>query len=147
MHWTRIMVGVLTLAAPLTGALAAGPEAEVDQIEDQRYAAMITGDLAAFAAILADEFIYHQPDGNVATKASYIEQVRSGPVKLTKAERYDVRIHVYGDVATAIGSTRLDLEQNGRPRQVDLRYLNVWVKRDGRWQLAARQSAFKPAPK
>jgi ketosteroid isomerase-like protein len=52
-------------------------------------------------------------------------------------------VNVYGDVATAMGSTRLDVEIGGKRRQADLRYLNVWVKRDGRWQLAKRQSAFK----
>ncbi len=142
-----ITVALLTLFAPAPTARAAPPETEVDQIEDLRYTAMINRDWTAFAAILGDEFLYHQPNGNVATKASFIEQFRSGAVQLKKAERYDVKIHVYGDTATATGSTRIDLEQNGEPRQVDLRYLNVWIKRDGRWQLVARQSAIKPAPK
>ena len=122
----------------------AGAEQEIDQIEDARYDVMIAGDMTAFASILADEFVYNQPSGNVADKAAYIEMLKSGAVKLKKAERYDVAIHVYGDVATAMGSTRVDVEMKGEPRQVDLRYLNVWVKRDGRWQLASRQSAYKP---
>jgi ketosteroid isomerase-like protein len=46
-----------------------------------------------------------------------------------------------------MGSTRLDVEIDGQPRHLDLAYLNVWVKRDGRWQLVARQSAFKPVPR
>ena len=41
-----------------------------------------------------------------------------------------------------MGDTHLDLEIGGERRKVDLRYLNVWVHRDGRWQLAQRQSAF-----
>lgn len=45
------------------------------------------------------------------------------------------------------GSTRLGVELEGQPRKIALAYLNVWVKRDGRWQLVARQSAFKPVPK
>ncbi len=147
LHWIWITLVLLAIATQAPRAVAATPEGEVDQIEDLRYAAMINRDWTAFAAILGDEFIYHQPNGNVATKAGFIEQFRSGLVRLKKAERYDVKIHVYGDVATATGSTRVDLEQNGEPRQVDLRYLNVWVKRDGRWQLVVRQSAFKPAPK
>jgi ketosteroid isomerase-like protein len=65
-------------------------------------------------------------------------------VKIKRAERYDVKIRIYGDVATAMGSTVVDLETKGEARVVDLRYLNVWVLRDGRWQLLARQSAIKP---
>jgi hypothetical protein len=105
---------------------------------------MIRGDLVRLARILADEFVYHQPTGSVATKASCIEQIKSGEVKIRKAERYGVGIHIYGDVATAMGSTRLDLELKRERSQTDLRDLNVWVFRDGRWQLAARKSAFKP---
>ena len=56
----------------------------------------------------------------------------------------NVVINVVGDVATAMGSTRVDVELNGEFKQLDLRYLNVWTRRDGRWQLIARQSAYKP---
>lgn len=142
-------------AACLLGALAAlagnaafaGPKEEVDAAEDARYQAMIDQDRAALAATLADEFLYHQPNGMIATKTIYLGQVIGGPTKIYKAERYDVKIVVHGDVATAMGETRLDIEMNGKRFQPDLRYLNVWVKRDDRWQLAARQSVFKPAPK
>lgn len=142
-------------AACLLGALAvlagnaaiAGPKEEVDAAEDVRYQAMINQDRAALEASLADEFVYHQPNGMIATKAMYLGQVIGGPTKIYKAERYDVKIVVHGDVATAMGETRLDIELNGKRIQPDLRYLNVWVKRDDRWQLAARQSVFKPAPK
>jgi hypothetical protein len=43
-----------------------------------------------------------------------------------------------------MGLTHLDIERNGNRGEIELRYLNVWVLRDGRWQLAARQSVFLP---
>jgi ketosteroid isomerase-like protein len=106
---------------------------------------MIAQDRAALAAILADEFIYHQPSGRVQDKPGYIEQVTAGEVRIKRAERYDIKINVYGNTATATGSTRVDVELKGEPKQFDLRFLDVWVKRDGRWQIVARQSAYKPA--
>ena len=135
-----VMLAALSWTA---GQVFASPAEDIDQIEDARYDAMIRGDLAALAAILADEFLYHQPSGKTASKSIYIEQLASGAIKIHKAERYDVKIHVYGDLATVMGSTRLDIALGQDRRDVDLRYLNVWVLRDGRWQLAARQSAFK----
>ena len=137
------LIAVL-IALLLTARQAfATPEEDIDRIEDARYDAMIRGDLTGLAATLADEFLYYQPSGKTATKSSYIELVASGAVTIYKAQRYDVKIHVYGDVATVMGSARLDISVNGDRRDVDLRYLNVWVLRDGRWQLAERQSAFK----
>ncbi|MGH8694676.1 MAG: nuclear transport factor 2 family protein, partial [Burkholderiales bacterium] len=101
------------------------------------------GNADVLANTLAEEFFYHQPNGKTNDKPGYIKQMQSGTVKIFSAERYDVKVNVYGDVATAIGGTRLDLEIGGERRKADLGYLNVWVKRDGRWQLAKRQSAFK----
>ena len=121
----------------------AGPVEDIHEVEDRRYDAMINMDAQALADTLADEFVYHQANGKINDKPGYIKQTMSGAVKIFSAERYDVKVNVYGDVATALGDTRLDLEIGGERRKADLRYLNVWVNRDGRWQLVRRQSAFK----
>jgi ketosteroid isomerase-like protein len=120
----RIVFALLALTLS-AGSAFADAEQEINQIEDARYDAMIAGDMAGLARILADEFTYHQPTGNVASKESYMQSLKSGEVKIKKAERHGVTIHVYGDVATAMGSTRVDLELKGEARQVDLRYINV----------------------
>ena len=135
---TWIFAGVSLLCLPAF----AGPVEDIHDAEGRRYESMIHMDADALANTLAEEFFYHQPNGKTNDKAGYIQQMMSGEVKIFTAERYDVKVNIYGDVATAIGGTRLDIELGGERRKVDLRYLNVWVKRDGRWQLAKRQSAF-----
>ena len=142
--WHRLFSGLLLAGSGLlAGPALAGPVEEIHEVEDRRYDAMIRGNPEALANTLADEFVYHQANGKINDKPGYVKQMQSGTVKIFSAERYDVKIKVYGDIATAVGDTRLDLEIGGERRKADLRYLNVWVKRDGRWQLAARQSAFK----
>jgi ketosteroid isomerase-like protein len=141
--WYRLVSGLLLAGSGLLASPAlAGPVEEIHEVEDRRYDTMIRGDADALAITLAEEFFYHQPNGKTNDKAGYIKQMQSGTVKIFSAERYDVKVNVYGDVATAIGGTKLDLEIGGERRKADLGYLNVWVKRDGRWQLAKRQSAF-----
>lgn len=135
---TWIFTGVSLLCLPAF----AGPVEDIHDAEGRRYEAMIHMDADALANTLAEEFFYHQPNGKTNDKPGYIQQMMSGEVKIFTAERYDVKVNIYGDVATAIGGTRLDIEIGGERRKVDLRYLNVWAKRDGRWQLAKRQSAF-----
>ena len=121
-HWLEVLA---LIALSFTADALASPQEDVDRVEDARYDALIRGDGIALAATLADEFLYYQPSGKTATKASYIELTRSGAVKIYKTERYDVKIHVYGDVATVMGSTRLDIQFGDDRRDVDLRYLNV----------------------
>lgn len=140
------LAAVVLAALPFVSAVAGDAE-DVNAAEEARYAVMIAQDRAALAAILADEFIYHQPSGRVQDKEGYIEQVTGGDVRIKKAERYDIKINVYGTSATATGSTRVDVELKGEPKQFDLRFLDVWVKRDGRWQIVARQSAYKTPAK
>jgi len=141
--WYSLFSGLLLAGSGLlAGPALAGPVEEIHAVEDRRYDAMIRGDADALANTLAEEFVYHQPNGKTNDKPGYIKQMQSGAVKIFSAERYDVKVNLYDDVATAMGSTRLDVEIAGERRKADLRYLNVWVKRDGRWQLAARQSAF-----
>jgi len=140
----RLLAMIFFAALTLVSLPAfAGFIEEVNEAEEKRYKAMMAVDADALAESLADEFFYHQPNGKNNDKEGYIKQMLMGTVKIFSAERYDVKVNVYGDVATAIGGTRLDIELGGERRKTDLRYLNVWVKRDGRWQLAKRQSAFK----
>ncbi len=139
----RLFSGLLLVGSSLlAGPTLAGTVEEIHAVEDRRYDAMIRGDADALANTLAEEFVYYQPNGKTNDKPGYVKQMQTGTVKIFSAERYDVKVNVYGDVATAMGSTRLDLEIAGERRKAELRYLNVWVKRDGRWQLANRQSAF-----
>ena len=136
---------LLTIVLLVSSAGAgAQSEQEIEQVEDARYAAMVNMNLQALGDILADEFLYHRASRKVSTKSEFIDGLKTGEVRFNGAERYDVRIRFYGDIAASMGSTRVDYERNGELRQEDLRYLNVWVKRDGHWQLVARQSAFKP---
>ena len=129
----------------ISGVARAGAVEEVNAVEDARYDAMIKNDLVTFDTMLGNEFVYHQPTGKVVNKAQYIESLRSGAVKINSAVRENVTVNVVGDTATAMGETKVDLVRNGEAGKVLLRYLNVWTKRDGRWQLIARQSAFVPA--
>ena len=140
----RPLATILLAALTLVSLPAfAGSVEDVHEAEERRYKAMIDMNPEALADSLADEFFYHQPNGKNNDKEGYIKQMMTGTVKIFSAERYDVKVNVYGDLATAMGGTRLDIELGGERRKTDLRYLNVWVKRDDRWQLAKRQSAFK----
>ena len=140
---------VLSFVVGLTMAhavYAQTAEQDVSRAEDARYDIMIRNDQVAFDAILADEFVYHQPSGAIVPKAQFMANYKSGDVKINSAVRENVTIKVYGETATAMGDTKVEFVLKGEPKKVHLRYLNVWLKRGGRWQLAARQSAYVPAP-
>ncbi len=135
----------LWLFAMAVPALAqVSTEAELNRLEDLRYEAMMNADVKTMGEIFAEDFVYQTLQGVTHSKSSYLPVFTSGDVKIYSFKRENSRVKFYGDTATVMATTHLDIAFKGERRQLSLFYLNVWVKRDGRWQLVARQSTGLP---
>ena len=119
-------------------------EAELNRLEDLRYEAMKNADGDTMAKLFADDMVYQTLQGLTYDKPGYIALFKSGDVKINSFKRENSRVKFYGDTATVMANAYLDAVVKGEPRQLSLFYLNVWAKRDGRWQLVARQSTTLP---
>jgi ketosteroid isomerase-like protein len=60
-------------------------------------------------------------------------------------EFFDVRIHVYGDTAVMRSRCKQSATVFGADRSGEMLVTDVWVKRDGRWQVVARHTSFLAA--
>ena len=140
-NFSRVLIG--TTSAILLGTpCVAGPIEDVNKAEDYRYTVEIAKNRPEIEKILGAEFFYNQPDGTYKTRSTYIESTLKD--SMTQAERYNVKTEVIGNTAIVQGNAKVLVDLEGKLMPFDLRYLNVWVYRDGRWQLVARQSAPKP---
>lgn len=54
----------------------------------------------------------------------------------------DVRIHVYGETAVMRSRYRQRATVAGADRSGSMMITDVWVNRDGRWQVVARHTSF-----
>ena len=117
-------------------------EQEIRSLEDRRFRAMVGGDAAALEELLADDLVYTHSSASVDTKASLIESITSRR-PYQQVERSDEQIRLYGDAAVVNGQARIELRG---PRTLNLRYVDVWVRRGGRWQMVAWQSTPIPPP-
>jgi ketosteroid isomerase-like protein len=135
------------LAVMLGGtAHAQGPAAdEVRKAQADRFAATISGDFDAVAAMLADDLIYTHSSAKVETKTELLGLLKSGHYRYRAITPKDVTVHVYGETALASGLIDIDVTNAGQDLSLKLRFLEVWVKRGGRWQLVAWQSTRLPA--
>jgi ketosteroid isomerase-like protein len=70
--------------------------------------------------------------------------MRSGTVKYESIEPRDVQVRVYGNTAVITGAGRFRVTARGEKLDNQLRYTNVWVLRDGRWQMVSWQSTKIP---
>ena len=90
------------------------------------------GDKAAYAGLLADEFMWIDRAGSPAAKKEHVERLGTGPNPETSKD-----VRVYGDTAVVRGTAKLTKTPEGKP--VTVRFVRVWVKRDNRWQAILHQ--------
>ena len=113
---------------------------EIIELENQRIAAMIAGDATTLDAVLADDLIYTHSTARVETKAEFISNVTSGRTRYLSFERDNVNIRDYGDTAVVTGHAKLHVTTGDQDLEFQVRFLDIYCKLNGRWQMVAWQS-------
>ena len=90
--------------------------------------------------LLSEAMVYTHSSGSVDTKASFLDNVRNGPVQYRSVERSDHTARLAGDTALFSGRAKIHVEFDGHPLDLDLRYLAVWAQVDGTWRFEAWHS-------
>lgn len=138
-----ILAVVVSCAVNVSAQDTVAAQEEVRQAQLQRYKAQMARDVETLGRIVADELSYCHTSGSVEDKASYLNTVRSARLTWLSMVPEDMQVHVYGNAAVIAGRLRETIQSAGRnePRDLVLRTIEVYVRRDGRWQLAAFQAA------
>ena len=131
----RRLLFVLLVAV---GAFAADPAAGVREATEGWRQGTIKQDKAALDRFLADDLTYSHSSGLTQTKAEYIAAVTKGPSHYESFGESGTKITVYGNTAVLTGF--VDVKAPGR-EAYRVRTLEVYVQNQGRWQMAAHQSA------
>jgi ketosteroid isomerase-like protein len=97
-------------------------------------------DIAFIANLLADEFIATYDDGTRGDKAKELALAAEFNQQVQSAVQDDFIVKVYRDTAVVWFTLRLVGIKQGQRSELTLRYTDVWVIRDGRWQCVSTQS-------
>ena len=119
-------------------------EEAVRSAELARFAAMTSGTSDDLGRLLGDDLIYTHSNALVDTKTSYLESMTGGSLTYHSIEPSDMKVRVYGTTAIITASATMKVTSKGVPATNHLRYTDVWVLRDGRWQMVGWQSTRKP---
>ncbi|HST24003.1 MAG TPA: DUF4440 domain-containing protein [Blastocatellia bacterium] len=128
-------------------------EQELLKLERDWLDAYTKRDVAAMDRIEADDFMITFPDSSVRTKADEIANLKKPapegqpPIFMTA----DTKVRVYGDTAVLTGKviqkgTYAEGPRKGQDFNIQSRYTDVYVKRNGRWQVVASHLTGLPAP-
>jgi uncharacterized protein (TIGR02246 family) len=125
---------------PLPGATADGADEQaLMQVERDWAVASAANDAAALDKLTTDDYVNNNA-GQVVTKKQMLANIRSGASKVASAETGELRAFVVGDTATVYGVWTEKSTLNGKDTSGTFRFVDTFVKRDGRWLAAATVS-------
>ncbi|HET8780920.1 MAG TPA: nuclear transport factor 2 family protein [Pyrinomonadaceae bacterium] len=122
-------------------------EAEVKKLEAEWPKAYKSKDGAAVKAILADDIVLTYPDGSTGTKNDEVQMTETGAITYDSWDTVDGKVTVLdADAAFMTGRTTIKngkLKDPKTQQTIDIsgeyRYLDVYAKRNGKWQVVASQ--------
>ena len=133
------------LALPGLLVLAADPKSAVEKAERDWAAAVVKSDIPALERVLASDLVYTHSGGTRDTRTSFIENARTGKLKYEKLDHQKIEVQmIKSDVAFVAARAEVRVVSGGKPVDMKVSLLHVFVKRQGRWQLLAHQSARLP---
>lgn len=116
--------------------------AELIALVRQWDAAIAKHDSATLDKLLAAEFTL-----SGLPRAAYLAHVKSSRNDIVSAESGEFDVRVYGDTAVLIAVDEIKSRKDGVETTEWYRYIDVWVKRDGRWLCVVTESTQVKKPR
>jgi ketosteroid isomerase-like protein len=129
-------------AVPARGQAAGGVEEQIKKMEKDRAAAVVKGDVATLEGLTADDYILINANGQLSDKATTMNNIKTGNIKLTANEVSDLKVRLYGDTAVVTGKSSAKGTIGGRELKGPVMFTRVYVKKNGKW----RSVAFQQTP-
>lgn len=145
MKYHLILILAVSLALP-TLALAkekrtdADVEATVKKIEQEILDGILKSDTSALEKYVSSDYLGVGPDGVTQNKSEFLSDVKSGTLKLESSKESEMKVQVAdADMAVVVYRTNDKGTYKGKDITGEYRWLDVFVKRDGKWQIAIDQ--------
>lgn len=116
------------------------PRMEVMLKMQELSTAILGRDSLLLHSLLADDVTYGHSNGWIQSKPQFIRSVMSGEQDYKKIDVRKIDVRVLGNTAVVNLETDVSLIMTGKPMDLDMDILLVWVKTGGDWKLVARQS-------
>lgn len=133
-------------AAATSTQSAADAEKELTQIERDLAAAFVRGDTSVIEQHTDKDAYLVDPMGDVSSRSNLVEQIKSGDLKFESIEPSDIKVRTYGDTAVVSYQSK----EKGKYKTQDIggetRWLEVFVRRNGKWQVVASQGTVIGQP-
>jgi hypothetical protein len=115
-------------------------EATLKKIEQEILDGVLKSNTSALEKYLTSDYLGIGPDGVTQNKSEFLSDVKSGALKLESSTMSDMKVQVADpDMAVVVYRTNDKGTYKGKDITGEYRWLDVFVKRDGKWQVAIDQ--------
>jgi hypothetical protein len=113
--------------------------------EIARFEAQVNADAKALGQLLDDGLEYTHSNGDLDTKASFIGSLTSGTRDYISSAATIETVRIFGDVGVIRGKAKVTVGGKDRqPQDLHIGYTDIWLWKDGRWQMTAWRSMRLP---
>lgn len=120
-------------------------EAQILRLFEDGDHALMKADVSELERIYAEDYVQYDESGVSSTRQDLVEKLTSGKIRFLSMMSTGRRVRMLReDVAIVHGSEEDDMEQEGQRFPAEYIYMDVVMKRGGRWQIVASQLARQP---
>jgi hypothetical protein len=107
---------------------------------DNLKTAMVSGDRLQLEKIASDKLSYGHSGGHIEGKSEFIEKIVSGKSDFVSIDFAEQTISVVGKNAIVRHQLSAVTNDNGKPGNVKIKVLLIFLKERGQWKMLARQA-------
>jgi len=140
------MLGVMALSTVALGQVplqegGSSIQKQVTHLRDQWLEAERTGNRAVLDQVLAGDCVVMTPQGIILSKAQMLKRAENASVKFDALRPSDTHVRVYSGVAILTDHVTVSAQENGRHIGGQFRFIRIFVKQHGAWQVVMAQGA------
>jgi len=102
-------------------------------------AALFDCDVKALEELIAEDYIGYDPAGNPQDLKMTLDAYKPGGVQLDRYDVEDIEVRIVGEVGIITGKGYIHGTFAGTEFEHDLRFLDLYIMRDGSWRLYLSQ--------
>jgi len=115
---------------------------EIDQVEEAWRTAILKGNSAALAGLLADDYTGITAKGAIQTKDQAVANLHSGALQLAALNISDRKVRVYGSTAVVTSVAEITGGKNDQEITGRYRYTRVYVRNtQGQWKIVSFEAS------
>ena len=124
--------------------MTSSPEIEIElrNIEDKLIGAWVAGDPSVHELVLSADWSVIDAQGRIRNKAQVLDEMFRPGERQISGHIDEVNVRPYGDWAIVTGKTHVAGRYEGNDLNVTLRFMDVFRRTQGKWQVVASQATL-----